>query len=132
MRASASFQQLREYYLRYWFIAYGYDVVYLDVFIFLDQTPAPALASEIIERGLLAVGQLPTNLSNTFPPDLSPLFRFGRGELWEFETGPQSPAIATNPQKALVRTFRIRDVASEFFHPSSAIEKTVERAELLP
>jgi len=109
-------------YLRLWFVIYGYDQAFIDVFFPMTRAPTQREASNILDIALRQLGWWGLYAANTFPVEATPLLREGRGELWDFEEGVQTPAIPLRPRKALARAYRIREVTGKYPHLSEAKE----------
>lgn len=120
-----------QFYIRYWFAAFGYDLLYIDVFVSLPSPPTLQEASDIVNNALRVAGWIGINLQHTSPSAFGPLYREHQGEIWDWETGVQQPVIPVKPGKALVRKYRVRNVASGFPHLPKAEERIVDRGELL-
>jgi hypothetical protein len=129
IRSSAGVAPQR--FVRYWWVAFGYDVLFVDLFFESKDELTKKRVSEVIDIALRRAAWLGINLESTFPSDLGPLYRDGQGELWDWEAGLQDPPIPHRPGTTLIRAYRIREVAGKYPHLSPVKELWINQKEVL-
>lgn len=130
MTAGESPGAQRQYHIRYWFLVYGYDQVYVDVFLGLGGAPSEEAASHLVDAALRKLDLVGLNKDHTSPREYSVVYREDRGQSWDLELGHQEPRIDPSPGEVLLRTYRVREAFSEYPHLSKARELRASKEDL--